>query len=182
LSLDAAQGDSPKLASGESVSAGRGLSLKVGVEIPNNESKTLFSQFFAGYKTSHGPFADAGEHVSEGLANLFGLSDQRYATLTRYTLDALEQYRFLGNFRLGVGATYHFHTRLKCIETQEGACSSIPQVEFDNAWGSLIQLSHVFGDLLEAGLRYTHIDYKTGSQRLDASGWGLFVALHIPLR
>jgi hypothetical protein len=89
----------------------------------------------------------------------------------------LEQYRFAGEFRFGLGATYQFGLRLRCVEIEAGACGSAQTATPENAWGGLAQISYVAADTFEIGVRYTRIDYKLGGQRYDASTFGLFMVL-----
>src|SRR5262249_50054969 len=142
--------------------------------------KTFFTQFFAGYKASHGPLGQLGEFFWKAVTA--PIDNGRYAELNRWGLDLLEQYRFAGNFRFGVGATYQFGLKLKCTETKAGACPSGSSAYPDNALGGLAQVSYVAGDTVEFGVRYTRIDYKLGGQRYDANTFGLFIVLgtHLP--
>ena len=182
LTIDAAQGDRITLPGGisgvDDVSGGQGMGIRAGLEFANNEEKTFFTQFFAGYKGSHGPLGHFGEFVES--AALAPIDTGRYAELTRWTVDLLEQYRFSGNFRFGIGATYHFGLKLTCTETKVGACASIGSASPDNAFGGVTQISYAEG-AFEIGVRYTRIDYKLGGQRYDASTFGLFIVLGAPL-
>jgi len=173
LTIDAAQGDRIPLANVEPVPAGLGWGLRAGLEIPNTEAKTFFTQAFAGYKTSYGPLG----HVGEFFTRASPLSNQAYAELHRWTADLMEQYRFAGDFRFGLGATYQFGLRLRCVEIEAGACGSAQTTKPENAWGALAQLSYVISDTFEFGARYTRIDYKTGGQRYDGNTWGVFMVL-----
>jgi hypothetical protein len=182
VTIDAAQGDRIPLPGGTSddaVSGGQGMGIRAGLELANNEEKTFFTQLFAGYKDSHGPLGHFGESVER--AALAPIDTGRYAELTRWTVDLLEQYRFSGNFRFGIGATYHFGLKLTCTETKAGACASIGSASPDNAFGGVAQISYAEG-AFEIGVRYTRIDYKLGGQRYDANTFGLFIVLgtHLP--
>lgn len=171
---DAAGGNQIPLTSNDSVSASRGLTLKIGLEMPNNEAKTFVTQFFLGYKTSHGVFEELGESFSDFLASAFGLSDHRYAQFKRYPIEVIEQYQFPERFRVGAGITYYLNPTVVCVETQSGGCSSISSIDFNNALGVLIQFSYAW-KTVELGVRYTFIDYKNAGQRYDGSEAGLFV-------
>jgi hypothetical protein len=180
LGWDDSKGDQIALPSTDSTSASRGWAVKVGLEIPNNESKTFVTQFLLGYKTSHSFLDETGEALADIFPKLFHVGNHRYSRFTRYPIEVVEQYQFSDKYRLGVGVTYHLNPKLECVETQEGACASIPSMRFNDARGALIQFSRQW-EAAEVGVRYTSIDYKKNDQRFDGGSWGLFVVLHLPL-
>jgi len=175
IGWDDAGGDRISLPNADSASASRGLTSKIGLEVWNNESKTFATQFYLGNKSSH----TIVEEIGRGLPNMF---IGRYARFTRETIEIVEQYQFSDQYRLGAGITYHLNPRLECVEREVDACKSISTIHLNDAWGGLIQFSGVWNDTVEAGIRYTFIDYKNDGQRYDGSSWGLFAGFRIAFK
>lgn len=74
-------------------------------------------------------------------------------TWSRFPLEGLVFYRF-PKVRLGGGVTYHLNPDL----SGSGVISGL-NVDFDNAFGAILQADYRLTDKLNLGARYTMLDY-----------------------
>jgi hypothetical protein len=76
--------------------------------------------------------------------------------------------------RFGLGASYHIDPEYK--EKIDGQ----PRIkaEFDDALGLVMQYSYALSPVFHVGLRYTEMDYEINDVELDASSFGIFMALN----
>ena len=95
--------------------------------------------------------------------------DADYDTVT---FDALYGFHFEAH-RFGLGASYHIGPEFK------GKFDDQPRVtaEFDDALGLVMQYSYAVSPVFHVGLRYTEMDYEINDVELDASSFGIFIAL-----
>ena len=93
---------------------------------------------------------------------------------TRYPLDVLVFYRW-ARWRAGGGLTYHIGPRLKGSGDAGGL-----NVRFDNALGFALQADYRITDQFTAGVRYTAMEYETGSNPATttrSSGLGITLGM-----
>lgn len=94
---------------------------------------------------------------------------------TRFPLDLVVAWAARGH-RLGAGPTVHLSPKYRCDAT--GLCDQT--VSFDTAVGGILQYAYGFrlgaSAGLDAGLRYTFVDYEAsaGPGSIDGSGFGFF--------
>ena len=93
--------------------------------------------------------------------------------------------------QFGVGLTYHLNPLFEFDESRSCAtgnsCISTSltpgEIEFDDALGSSLRYEYIMSlagkrSGISLGARYTMINYKSSEFDADASGLGLFIALH----
>ena len=146
----------------EKLKANEGLVLAGGVSI-SNEARNFFMDVTIGWKS---------EEISA--------SNQEFK-FSRYPLDVLAFYGLpLGsqgkfNLRFGGGVTYHINPKFSASGTLANGT-----VNFDDAVGFVGQIDTVIrfgrsGPALNAGLRYTSVDYEANGATVTGNGAGLFV-------
>lgn len=118
------------------IDAGELFSIAVGGVIPMGHN--LETQLTLGWKYD-GTSADNGD-----------------VSFERYPLNALLFYRG-SHWRVGGGVTYHLNPEVDGSGVGAGL-----QADFDNAWGSLIEVGYQF-NVFYLGGRLTFIDYETVS-------------------
>jgi len=116
-----------------------------------------------------GGFEDVGLLFSVGY-----LSDEIDASNGTAETDAtvLEfiYFRKFGPHRIGTGGTYHLNPQYK--ENLDGFAKT--KINFDDSTGLLVRYSYTITEGLQAGVRYTIMDYEANGESLDASSIGLF--------
>ena len=146
----------------EKLKANEGLVLAGGVSI-SNDARNFFLDTTLGWKSEE-----------------INASNQEFK-FSRYPLDVLGFYGLpLGNpgkftLRLGGGVTYHINPKFSASGTLANG-----SVSFDDAVGLVGQIDTVIrfgrsGPALNAGLRYTSLDYEANGVTAKANGAGLFV-------
>ena len=146
----------------EKLKANEGLVLAGGVSI-SNDARNFFMDATIGWKS---------EEISA--------SNQEFK-FSRYPLDVLAFYGLpLGsqgkfNLRFGGGVTYHINPKFSASGTLANGT-----VNFDDAVGFVGQIDTVIrfgrsGPALNAGLRYTSVDYEANGATVTGNGAGLFV-------
>jgi hypothetical protein len=144
------------------VSAGRGLSLKVGVDIQtwSDETSAIDAVLMGGIK-----FAMISQAVNQDV------------TWSRYPVELLVFYHHLpAKFRIGLGGTMHFSPTLSF----DGDLLT-DEVEFKNSFGFLIHADYFFNPALSFGARYTIQSYTrtTGSPTVSGNSFGLDFSFHL---
>lgn len=96
--------------------------------------------------------------------------DADYDTVT---FDAIYGFHFEAH-EFGLGASYHIGPEYKDkIDGQPRI-----KLEFDDALGLVMQYSYAVSPVFHVGLRYTEMDYEINDVELDASSFGIFIALN----
>jgi hypothetical protein len=134
---------------------GGGGKLAIGIHNILGESKNRSLSFALG-------------HLSDSIDASNGDAD--YDTVT---FDAIYRFHFESH-RFGLGASYHIDPEYK--EKIDGQ----PRIkaEFDDALGLVMQYSYALSPVFHVGLRYTEMDYEINDVELDASSFGIFMALN----
>lgn len=149
----------------EKIKANDGVVLAGGVSI-TNDARNFSMDATIGWKSA-----------------AIGASNQDFE-FTRYPLDILAFYNLpLGsrgqfNLRFGGGVTYHINPKFSASGTLANGT-----VNFDDAVGFVGQIDTVirfgrpdrYSPALNAGLRYTSVDYEANGATLTGNGVGLFV-------
>jgi hypothetical protein len=74
--------------------------------------------------------------------------------------------------RFGIGASYHIGPTYK----DNIAGFSPLKIDFDNAWGLVMQYSYAYSPRFQVGARITGMDYEVDGFSLDASSFGVFIS------
>jgi hypothetical protein len=95
---------------------------------------------------------------------------------TRVPLDVVASF-VKGGHRIGAGPTVHLAPTLSC--DADGICDGAVDVDYDTAFGGILQYAYGFrvgaNAGLDVGLRYTFIKYSASDlETLDGSGIGFF--------
>lgn len=134
---------------------GGGGKLAIGIHNILGENKDRSLSFALGY-------------LSDSIDASNGDAD--YDTVT---FDAIYGFHFEAH-RFGLGASYHIGPEFK------GKFDDQPRItaEFDDALGLVMQYSYAISPVFHVGLRYTEMDYEINNVELDASSFGIFMALN----
>ena len=119
---------------------------------------------------------DSGDHaVSFSVGYIWDDQDgaNGKAEFDVKTLEAVYSRRF-DRHRLGIGISHHVDPVY--ADSLEGAPPN--RFDFDDATGLVLEYTFevISGVPFHFGLRFTEMDYEVGSERLDASGLGIFLA------
>ena len=136
---------------GDSISAGGGIKLAIGVQNPIVEGASSF-RLAVGY-------------MFDSVDAINGSAD-----INTLTLDGLYIVN-TGPHAFGVGATMHMGP-----EYSDNLNGFSKVIDFDDAVGLMLQYGFRFSRGLEVGVRYTDITYEVNGFELDAGSVGLFIS------
>lgn len=138
---------------GEDISAGGGIKFAIGVQNPVNEQGTASIRLSLGYL-----FDDINAANGD-------------AEIETFTFDALYAVHS-GPHTFGFGGTYHIEP-----EYSDNVTGFQPlTIQFDDAFGVLLQYGYHFIHGLELGVRISSLDYKDGNDSYDAGSFGIFIS------
>ena len=137
----------------DSISAGGGIKLAIGVQTPVNYDGSTLIRLSAGYL----------------FDNILAYNGE--ADFSAVTFDAM-LINYLGPHALGVGLTTHLSP-----EYSDDVIGYNPEfIEYDDALGVVLQYSFQFRNGLELGARITDLTYESGSIKQDAGSIGIFLS------
>lgn len=138
---------------GDSISAGAGLKLAIGIQ--------------------NAVTADQAGHIRLAVGYQFDRIDAANgdAELDTVTFDAMYVLNS-GPHAMGAGVTMHMSP-----EYSDRIDGVVPlTIEFDDAVGFVVQYGYQFMPGLELGVRYTSMEYEVGSASVDADSFGIFLS------
>jgi hypothetical protein len=138
---------------GDVISAGGGIKFAGGIQNPINNDGTASIRLSLGY-------------LFDSIDAFNGNAD-----LDTLTFDALYLVHS-GPHTFGFGGTMHMDPEY----TDNVAGFSPLKIEFDDAFGVVLQYGYHFVPGLEVGLRLTEIDYESGATSIDAGSFGIFIS------
>lgn len=137
----------------DSISAGGGLKVAIGIQNPINYDGSTSLRLAVGY-------------LFDSI--VAGNGDADFNTMT---FDAMLVSN-AGPHSFGVGAT--FHASPEYSDRVLGYNAEF--IEYDDALGIVFQYGYQFFPGLELGVRYTDLTYEAGNVKLDAGSLGIFIS------
>lgn len=138
---------------GEDISAGGGVKFAVGVQNPTNEAATASIRLSVGYLFDS---IDASN------------GDADFETLT---FDALYMINS-GTHSFGIGGTLHLSPEYS--DDVDGFRSE--KIEFDDAYGILLQYGYNITPSIELGVKVSVLEYQAGPITMDANSFGVYIS------
>lgn len=138
---------------GEEISAGGGLKFAAGIQNSVNAEGTASIRLSLGY-------------LFDDIDAVNGSAD-----FETFTFDALYAIHS-GAHTFGIGGTMHIEP-----EYRDNVSGFLPlNIQFDDAFGLVLQYGYQVAHSLEFGARLTSIDYEAGNSSIDAGSFGIYLS------